>query len=660
MPHDSTARAASRGAKPGSMYRLLRAGAAQIYRTARDQGLGAARSQLAGQSRAWGNSASLPAAVVAGRAAFLEGDDETVERVLADVTKRFPYAAPAHELKADLLAFRGDYPAALREASRARLVEPTRPAAVSRVVRMAYGAGASEADSIAVRAVRLMPLNSAVLWAAAKGCSGAEQYERLYTTWSQSVPGRRRLPDAVRPLAAAAARAGKAELASDLYREAIAALHTWPGTHKGVPAKELRGKGAWGAVQDLLDILDAAKVPFFFAAGTALGLIREGRPLDLDGDIDVGVFESDWDRDVLVETFRKDPRFDLEPNPMSRKIALKHRAGSPVDIFPFYEEDGRVWHDGLFVRWWNSPFSVERREIRGLRVPLPEDHDRYLTENYGDWQTPNPGYDVFTEAPNYQLRRPEYGHMHLLRRAFTSLSGDDRDAATSDLKAADEIDLVQLLEGTGPGIVFTDAPGAAHEAPVADSVARTVDEIILHARELASAGHRDKAISELDAAIRDRRWTEPDLWAELAAHVEGLADYQVIRQLWFDGPHECGDSVPIMRAVGWSATAAADHNSAQVLLGKAIQVASRTARRPNSPIRRAAVNVASMLDVLGSEPRPGGLADRSDGSSEGELTVQDGATTALLLGLLDSIIDKRVDDVQRYAALIGNREVPAE
>src|SRR6185436_17431193 len=90
----------------------------------------------------------------------------------------------------------------------------------------------------------------------------------------------------------------------------------------GTPAlsnTRLGGLGASAAIDDLCRVFDSAGVPFFFAAGTALGLVREGRPLGDDGDIDVGVLAEDWNRDVLVDAFTRDPRFDLDLHPLSGK-----------------------------------------------------------------------------------------------------------------------------------------------------------------------------------------------------------------------------------------------------------------------------------------------------------------------------------------------------
>src|SRR5690606_13436103 len=153
----------------------------------------------------------------------------------------------------------------------------------------------------------------------------------------------------------AATRAGLVAEATDLYRRACALVPA-TGAANRTPTTKLAGLGAATAIEDICQALDAASVPFFFAAGTVLGLVRDGRPLSTDGDVDVGIMEHDWDRDALISIFARHPRFDLDLHPQSSKIGLRHRGGAPIDIFRFYHEGELVWHDGVFVRWHNSPF----------------------------------------------------------------------------------------------------------------------------------------------------------------------------------------------------------------------------------------------------------------------------------------------------------------
>ena len=393
----------------------------------------------------------LAIALVAARAAFRVGLDDLVEQALRDLARRFPDAAGPHLLRADYEAHYGRYAEALRSAERAQAAHPGWPSATARAVKLAYRVREPEvADAAAVAAVARFPRDSEVLWAACKACDSPAQARRLRQAWQGRSRGPADLVFAVRPLALAAARAGEIETAVSLFREAIGLILAGKAEPRRVPDDKLGGRGAWQTIVDLCEALDTARVRFFFAAGTALGLVRQGGPLSADSDVDVGIFEADWDRDALIKVFTEHPRFDLDLHPQTQKVSLRHRGGSPVDVFRFYREGERVWHDGVFVRWHNSPFAVTRREVRGLRVPLPAEADRYLTENYGDWRVPRPGFDAFTEdAPNLEVTWPEYQKLHFLRRAYQRLGAGDRIAARRELERAGEPDLAGQADRSG-------------------------------------------------------------------------------------------------------------------------------------------------------------------------------------------------------------------
>ena len=336
------------------------------------------------------------------------------------------------------ITFRGHYEEALRCAEQARRLRSDLAEPVARVVKLGYRLlPQPEADQIALSAVSEFPLDHAVLWQVATACTTATQYERVQAVWDQRVRHPVALLRAVRQLAVAAARAGEIEASIELYRRAIATLRESRQRPEGAARTRLAGLGAHVAIDDLSRALDGAGVPFFLAAGTVLGLVREGQPLGGDGDIDVGIFADEWDRDALIDLFRRDPQFDLDLHPQSTKIGLRHRGGAPIDIFRFYGEGDRVWHDGVFVRWHNAPFDVVRRDFGALNVPVPEDADRYLTDNYGDWRTPDSSFDAFLDAPNLDITWPEYHRSHLLRRAYELMATGDVGGAESMLLRAD-------------------------------------------------------------------------------------------------------------------------------------------------------------------------------------------------------------------------------
>ncbi|MPZ26655.1 MAG: hypothetical protein GEV12_09400 [Micromonosporaceae bacterium] len=431
------------------VYRTLPDGALRTYAALRYHGQHSSQDEITRYLRSIDGIPTrwLSTAMVAARAAFLTGQDDLLQETLATLEQRFPESSRLYVLRADLQTYHGQYRQALGSAHRSRLLKPSYPRATARVVALSYRLlDPAEADQVAVAAIRRFPRTSEVLWAVAHTCATPEQFHRLHAGWRDRADP----PDllrAVRQLATAAARAGEVVAATDLYRQGIQLLAEGGHPAPTIAETRLEGRGAGTAIRDLQQALDGAGVPFFFAAGTALGLVREGRPLGADGDIDVGILDPDWDREALVDLFTRHPRFDFQPDhPRSKKLGLRHRGGAPVDLFRFYPDADRVWHDAVFVRWHNTPFQVRRQQVDGVAVPLPADPDRYLTENYGDWRTSNPAFDAFTDdAPNVATTWPEYAQLHLVRRAFKRLAIGDWTGAGTELRRAGEGDLAARI-----------------------------------------------------------------------------------------------------------------------------------------------------------------------------------------------------------------------
>lgn len=419
----------------------------------------------------------LPSAMAATRAAFRAGDDELVTETLTRLENRYPQAAAVHELWCDLHDFHGDQEAAWHSAERARSLHPRSVPALVRLIRLNYRIrDRATADKFAVEAVQQKPNLVPVLSTICKELDTAEQFQQIHRTWQEAAHRPTDLVKVVRQLANGALRTGQTETAAALYREAIGMIAAGEAKAHRIRTPSLAGRGAWSAIEDLCQALDPTGAPYFFAAGTALGLVRQGRPLGHDDDIDVGVLAAGWERDRLVAALGAHPRFTLLHNPQTDKIGVEHRAGSRVDIFRFYPEDGRIWHSGVFVRWHNTPFALARKELHGLQVPLPADEDRYLTENYGDWRTPNPNFDAFTDdAPNVEVTWPEYLRVHFIRRAYRRLVGRDTAAAAEDLRRAGEAELAARIEDGPPSrqrdhravgnLEYGDEPPASETTP---------------------------------------------------------------------------------------------------------------------------------------------------------------------------------------------------
>jgi hypothetical protein len=563
---------AARAVASAPLFKLLPRGAARSYAGLRYLQDGRAEPTLA-QIGTPERVRSLPLAIAAARQAVRHGYDDLARQLLSAAEEHHPREAGIELVRADLAAFVGDVVTALEHADRARALAPSSPAAAARALQLRLLLRARDADDEAVEAVTRFPRSLAVLWAAGKGCHEAEQYRRLMGAW-RAAARPVELARCVPPLATAAARAGLLTEAVALHLEALLTSPGGRGAPRALEEARLAGRGAWRAIEDLTAALDDGGVPFFFAAGTALGLVREGRPLDLDGDIDVGIAAEDFDRDALLGLFRSHPAFALDlDHPGTDKIRLRHRGGSPVDVFRFYEDGGRVWHDGVFVRWWNSPFRVERRPVGPATFPVPADADRYLTESYDDWRIPEPGFDAFVDAPNLELTWPEYLELHVVRRAYRALSTGDVRAGLSDLASIDDAALLAALEVPGERERQPSGPPRS-TGPSAD-----VDLALGLARHLRDRGHRDAAVDALVRAVRSGGWERPGLWAELLHLMERPADYGPLRALWLSSPPSCRQHVAILRTVARAACVAGAHDEGRALL-RAATIAAARQRRP--------------------------------------------------------------------------------
>ena len=398
------------------------------------------------------------AAMLAASAAFATGRDELVERLLRELSSRFPDQSEPEVLWADLLLFRGQLDQALTHARRAALLDPTSTAAAARLVRLAADTHQPDAETTALSALRRFPTAPGVVWMVCKHCASPEQFQRIVATWTAALdkPNARKVEPRLSNLATAAARAGELDSAVELLSQGMLLRLEGVNPQREVAEKKL-GKDAWATIDDVMEVMAGTGIPYFMSNGTALGMVRANGPLSHDNDIDLGIFAEDWDAERLVAAFNDHPMFELDGghpqygDPNRTKIFLRHRGGTWVDIWRFYADAGKVWNEGLLVRWGTTPFGIEHRTIKGREVPLPSDPERYLEECYGDWRTPNPRFDAFCDGPNTEVLWPEYQHFHRVRRAHRSLSKGDIPDVLAQLELA-----APLVSATPSGRLLTE------------------------------------------------------------------------------------------------------------------------------------------------------------------------------------------------------------
>lgn len=212
----------------------------------------------------------------------------------------------------------------------------------------------------------------------------------------------------------------------------------------------------------LRDVLAHSDVQWWLDSGTLLGMIREGRLLESDHDLDFGVWRLNdeqiaflkrgfgkTDHDVLLDYYQGEVfRLLLRPrNPNWRWVdvrifrewngvwawsprtqrrdyfakwpaPLQKRARDLIRgayLYWNYQLGGKAprwaWPILDVVAdthcWWIPARFFRKTVILDSRWSVPELYEEYLTYRYGDWRTPVPNWKFKIDDPTYKKVRPE-------------------------------------------------------------------------------------------------------------------------------------------------------------------------------------------------------------------------------------------------------------
>lgn len=296
-----------------------------------------------------------------------------------------------------------------------------------------------EARGLLMSAIRLNPTSWQLYWDYAGLVDAQDHYDAL-RLHCQDLRTTKPLSDAIeRALAKAATLVDDFDTANGIYRRLIAielknlseALVKTPGVYMPKIDKEKSNDLAGGkgetCLKDFKAALEPAGVPFFLMAGTVLGYIRDGRLLEGDKDVDVGIFEADYDRPRIEDILRSSGQFQIKRvDDHADRIRAVHRNGVWIDVFPYFTEGHRTWHAGTVARWWHEPFELAPYVVDGTSFMIPADTDAYLEENYGpDWRIPYSLFDVYNDAPNAEIMRYDYLRHSTWRKTFEGLKVRD-------------------------------------------------------------------------------------------------------------------------------------------------------------------------------------------------------------------------------------------
>lgn len=170
-------------------------------------------------------------------------------------------------------------------------------------------------------------------------------------------------------------------------------------------------------------ILEKNDVKYSLDCGTLLGIVREGRLLPWDNDVDLCVPASEVDKlkkcmlPLWLRGYRVRMSYTYEATPqmgyrqprllkLRNRKRLVHRGENLIDIFIKY--DGGDGFHYLMVGGSLEKYILQRTpsqyindltevEFNGKCYPIPRDYDGYLAYRYGDWKTPVKDWDYFTQ-----------------------------------------------------------------------------------------------------------------------------------------------------------------------------------------------------------------------------------------------------------------------
>lgn len=175
------------------------------------------------------------------------------------------------------------------------------------------------------------------------------------------------------------------------------------------PSKTFDLKKANQALSDLSQMANAKGTPVFLVSGTLLGCIREGQLLSHDKDIDVGIVG--WENQyALCMALQESGLFTVSAQYLKGKdtfyIPICHNAtGMWIDVF-VYHPQGEHWVTGVdfFFGYRQTfaftPFELKTVNFLGVDMNIPVEAELNLSENYGQWRTPDPQYISHLESPS--------------------------------------------------------------------------------------------------------------------------------------------------------------------------------------------------------------------------------------------------------------------
>ncbi len=164
--------------------------------------------------------------------------------------------------------------------------------------------------------------------------------------------------------------------------------------------------------------LDRLGIPFFLSSGTCLGYFREGKFIDWDYDIDVGIYAKDYDDKIVAEMKKEGLILYRVLGNLKEGMELSFRLPKTVlgkyakiDIFLHYptEDNKKIYWISYMapqfkkrIKYQVTNFGIKEVNFMGLSVNVPDPTIRYIEDHYGkDWMIPKKPFTeyVYSRSP---------------------------------------------------------------------------------------------------------------------------------------------------------------------------------------------------------------------------------------------------------------------
>ncbi len=167
-------------------------------------------------------------------------------------------------------------------------------------------------------------------------------------------------------------------------------------------------------LKDVTEVMEKHNIRYWIDFGTLLGIVREGRLLPWDDDMDFSMDEKDRQKMheiVMPEIKKRGYRIYTKYHHLENDDVLKKgeyrtfvvrnnrwkffRGHVKIDIFVMYEKGDYLYWYEIGNKHRLPKKLVEKLDtidFKGKAYYKPADHDSYLTYHYGDWREPKPDY----------------------------------------------------------------------------------------------------------------------------------------------------------------------------------------------------------------------------------------------------------------------------